>query len=116
MELAERLNRHFCRVGAESAQCWEPPVDILESEDALIIHAALPGVPASAVVVSLDSSGVTLAGVRPFPGPHSASIHRIEIPYGRFERHVCLPMDVLELAGQDLADGCLMLVFRKTED
>lgn len=116
MELAERLHRQFCRVGATSAPCWEPPVDVLESEEAVILHAALPGVPASEIALSLDSAGITIAGIRPFPGPRATCIHRIEIPYGRFERHVALPMDVLELAGRDLADGCLVLVFRKIKD
>lgn len=60
MEQAERLHRQFCRVGATSPQCWEPPVDVLESEVAVILHAALPGVPASAVVVSRDSAGIWL--------------------------------------------------------
>lgn len=59
MEQAERLHRQFCRIGATSAQCWEPPVDILESEEAVFLHAALPGVPASAVTLSLDSAGIT---------------------------------------------------------
>lgn len=116
MERAERLQRQFSRVGASAPPCWEPPVDVLESDTALIVHAALPGVPAATVVVGLEAEGVTITGVRPFPGPRAARLHRIEIPYGRFERQLALPMQALELASRELADGCLVLVFRKLKD
>ncbi len=45
--------------------------------------------------------------------------HRIEIPYGRFERRLQLPLDdpyaALELARKTLADGVLTLIFRRKE-
>lgn len=116
LEQAERLHRQFYRLAPAQARCWEPPVDVVETEDAVMIHAALPGVPASAVVVGIEPEGVTIAGVRPFPGPEAAWIHRLEIPYGRFERRIALPMGGLELAGRSLEDGCLVLAFRKIEE
>jgi HSP20 family molecular chaperone IbpA len=46
-------------------------------------------------------------------------IHRLEIPYGRFERHIGLPLGdpytPLELVGKALAEGVLTLTFRRKE-
>lgn len=116
LEQAERLHRQFFRLAPAAAQCWEPPVDVLETADEVIVHVALPGVPPAAVVVALDAGGVTVAGVRPFPAPRAARIQRIEIPYGRFERRIPLPLQALEPVAQELADGCLVLTFGKLKE
>ena len=54
------------------------------------------------------------------PGPDDlhaigtvAAIHRLEIPYGRFERRIALPAGRFEVARSDLVDGCLTLSLRK---
>lgn len=113
LERAERLQRHFFRVGPAAARGWEPPIDLVESADAVTVHVALPGVPAAAVTVRLEPGGITVSGVRPFPAPAAARIHRIEIPCGRFERRIPLPLHALEPVGHELADGCLVLTFKK---
>lgn len=116
LEQAERLQRQFFRVAPAARRCWEPPVDVVESEDAIVVHVALPGVPAGAIAVGFEPGGITVAGVRQFPAPRAARIHRIEIPYGRFERHIPLPLHALEPAARELADGCLVLTFRKVKE
>jgi len=116
LEQAERLQRQFFRASAVAARCWEPPVDVVETEDAVFVHVALPGVPAAAIVVGLDPGGITVAGVRALPAPRAARIHRIEIPYGRFERRIALPLHALEPAARELVDGCLLLTFRKVKE
>ena len=117
LERAERLQRHFF-THAETA--WEPPVDIVETPDGVVVQIALPGVPADSITIGLDPSGITLSALRPFPCRDSAShVHRIEIPYGRFERRIGLPLAdpyaPLELVGKSLADGVLTLTFREKE-
>ena len=42
-----------------------------------------------------------------------AHIHTVEIPYGRFERRIGLPMHALELSERHLKDGVLTLTLRK---
>lgn len=113
LEEAERLHRQFCRLGAAAAQCWEPPADVVESDEAMTVVVALPGVPAAAVVVDYAPSGITVSGLRRLPASPGMRIHRIEIPYGRFERRIALPLTLLEPAAQELVDGCLVLTFRK---
>jgi HSP20 family protein len=117
LDRAERLQRQFF---SHASVAWEPPVDVHESEDGVTVQVALPGVPADSVTIGLEPAGVTISALRAFPCREATThIHRIEIPYGRFERHIGLPLgdpyEGLELAGKHLADGVLTLVFRKKE-
>ena len=117
LERAERLQRQFF---THAHAAWEPPVDIVESQEGLQIQVALPGVAADSITITLDAAGITVSALRPFPCRDSAShVHRIEIPYGRFERRIDLPLDdpysPLELAGKSLADGVLTLMFQRKE-
>jgi HSP20 family protein len=121
LEQADRLHRQFFRVaGSETATTWEPPVDVVESADLLQIHVALPGVPSDSITIGVEPGGVTVSALRAFPCRETvAHIHRIEIPYGRFERRIGLPLDdpymPLDLVEKQLVDGVLTLTFRKKE-
>lgn len=118
---AERLQREFFRPtpqGSPSPQgrqpSWEPPVDLFETQRELWIVAALPGVEARLVEISIADGIVTIAGERRPPAAQRvAAIHRMEIPLGRFERRIALPPGRYELARRDLADGCLTLTLFK---
>jgi HSP20 family protein len=116
LDRAQRLQRQFF-THAEAA--WEPPVDIVESGDTLQMHVALPGVSADAVTIGLDPAGITISAARAFPCRGEGHIHRLEIPYGRFERHIGLqlgdPYAPLELVARQLQDGILTLTFRRKE-
>ena len=121
LEQADRLHRQFFRVaGAESAHAWEPPVDVVESDELLTVHVALPGVSPESITIMLEPGGVVVSALRAFPCREAgAHIHRIEIPYGRFERRLALPLDdpyrPIELVAKELADGLLILTFRRKE-
>jgi len=116
LDRAQRLQRQFF---THAGAAWEPPVDIVESGEAIEVHVALPGVGADAITVGLDPSGITISALRAFPCPagESAQIHRLEIPYGRFERHIGLqladPYTPLELVAKQLENGILTLTFRR---
>jgi HSP20 family protein len=117
LDRAQRLQRQFFTHDVVS---WEPPVDIVEADNALQVHVALPGVNADAITVALDPAGITISALRAFPcRSEGGQIHRLEIPYGRFERHIGLPLGdpytPLELAGKHLEDGVLTLTFRRKE-
>lgn len=113
IEQAERLQKGFARP-AVAEQSWEPPIDIVETTEALFVHLALPGVPADSIEVGLDTTAVTVSAVRAFPvSARGARLHRIEIPYGTYFRRIPLPIHRLEPAGRSYIDGCLTLAFRK---
>ena len=117
LDRADRLHRQFF---THVVDAWEPPVDVVETPEALEVHIALPGVAPDSITIGLDAGGVVVSALRPFPCREAGShIHRIEIPYGRFQRRIVLPLEdpymPVELAGRRLADGVLTLVFRKKE-
>jgi len=116
LDRAEKLQRQFFH---HHNVAWEPPVDITESPDRLQVQVALPGVPADSITITLDPAGLTVSAVRPFPCRGDMNLHRIEIPYGRFERQIGLPLAdpyaPLELVAKSFIDGVLTLVFRKKE-
>ena len=99
---AERLNREvFNAPGSRrAAPSWEPPVDVLETEDAVLVLRALPGVDPKQVQLVIHNGVLLIAGERVLPRELStAVIHRLELPQGRFERRsVCRP--ALRAAGQ----------------
>lgn len=120
LEQADRLHRQFIRPSAAEAPAWEPPVDVVETADAVRVHVALPGVAADSIAVKLESGAITISARRSFPldsaeNECGARIHALEIPYGRFQRRIGLPTQALTLSGRTLQDGCLTLIFSKKE-
>lgn len=116
IDRAERLHRQFFHAGPPQARrpSWQPPVDLVESDDEYIILVALPGVDPAALEVGIDGTVVVIAGERPMPcDGRETLIHRLEIPYGRFERRIELPRPGLEVARREMVHGCLLLTFRK---
>ena len=114
LDRADRLHRQFFLTREPAS--WEPPVDIVEGGGELRLQLALPGVAPDAVSVVADPSGVSVSALRSFPGrSREALIHRVEIPYGRFERRIEFPVERYEFESKAQADGILTLVFRRKE-
>lgn len=109
---AERLQREvFNHPGrGRSAPAWEPPVDVLETEDAVLVLVALPGVDPKQVQLVIHDGVLLIAGERVLPRElRTAIIHRIELPQGRFERQVPIPAGRYEAPASAVADGCLIV-------
>lgn len=116
LERAERLHRQFFQPIHHRDHCpnWEPPVDIFETQHGFVILVALPGVTAEQLDVAVDGGIVTIRGQRVMPAPcKTATIHRLEIPYGHFERRIELPPVELHPGQRLLKDGCLVLTLNK---
>ena len=113
LEQAERLQRQFFRLAGGAAHAsWEPPVDVFADGDEILVEVALPGVPVRPDRAGLCAPGeLIVRGERRLPRRlASAAIQRLEIPHGRFERRLALPAGPWQLAGQELANGCLQLL------
>lgn len=117
LDRAERLHRQFFRPGREGSAgypVWHPPVDVFETGQGLWILIALPGVPGSAIEVGVEAGTLVVTGERPLPSAlRGAEIHRLEIPYGRFERRIELPAGRYALQSREELHGCLVLSLRK---
>jgi HSP20 family protein len=115
IDRAEQLHRQFIRPVAAPIQelSWEPPVDITATDSEVLITVALPGVDRDAVKVVVEEDGVSVVGLRPSAIPRGGRVHRLEIPYGKFQRRIAIPAGRLQLAQSELANGCLTLKFVK---
>jgi HSP20 family molecular chaperone IbpA len=117
LEQADRMHRQFFALtGSSGAQVrWEPPVDVVEGPDELLVTVALPGVAPERIELHLEDGRLAISAVRPPPQcARNAIIRRLEIPYGRFERLIALPPGRYELLEQLSQNGCLQLRLRKS--
>jgi HSP20 family molecular chaperone IbpA len=114
---AERMREQmFLPVGRRAgAAAWAPPVDVLETEREVLVLAALPGVDVAKVEAAIENGSVlVIAGQRALPPELStATIHRLELPQGRFERRVPLPNGRYETVRRTEANGCLVITLTK---
>jgi HSP20 family protein len=90
---------------------WEPPVDIYETDDALVLQVELPGVSKDAVSVELHAHILRLSGKRTRePAVTARQYQREEGRYGAFQRTFRLPTIVDQAKIQaTYKDGVLTL-------
>jgi HSP20 family protein len=113
---AERLRHQFFRLqSAEGSResSWEPPIDVLETDEELLIFVALPGVDPEAVEAVIENGTLIISGHRVLPVElRDARIHRLELPQGRFERRILLPIGRYAVSRFAL-NGCIVLRLSK---
>jgi len=110
---AERMHRGFFRPAAMPS-AWEPPADILETDHEVLVIVALPGVPDSTIEAAIDDGHLVVSGTRLLPPElHTATIHRLELPQGRFHRRLPLPPGRYSSVKRAVADGCLLVKLEK---
>ena len=74
---------------------WLPALDIFQTDDAITVTVDLPGVKTEDLDLSVEDSILTLRGERVAgSGPDDATYHRIERPFGEFQRAIQLPSKV----------------------
>lgn len=113
---AERMHREMFRPrGSEKRQpAWEPPVDILENDREVLALVALPGVAIEDAQVVIEDGDLVIAGVRALPAElRTATIHRLELPQGRFYRRVRLPAGRYSGVIRAAVAGCLVITLKK---
>ena len=118
IEQAERMHRQFFRLASSPAShaLWEPPADVFEDEQEVVVVVALPGVAAERLEVAAEPGAIRVRAERPLPfaGTRRA-VRQLEIPYGCFERRVELPAGRFEVASRELTHGCLVLRLRRID-
>ena len=113
---AERMHRELFRPSRTPARspAWEPPVDILETENELLVLIALPGVDVDAAQVAIEGGDLVIAGTRVLPPElRTATIHRLELPQGQFFRRLRLPAGRYSGVRRATAAGCLVVTLQK---
>jgi HSP20 family protein len=112
---AERMHREVFQLRPTTARpAWEPPVDVIETDEEVLIFIALPGVAAELVDAAIDDGTLVVSGRRVLPPQlRTAIIHRLELPQGRFERRIPLPAGLYDRITRAVDDGCLLISLRK---
>ena len=96
---------------------WSPAVDILETENDLVLKADLPDVKLEDIEVRVENQTLSLKGERKFEKEeNSKGYHRIERSYGTFARSFSLPPTVdAERVGAGYVNGVLTVTIPKKE-
>lgn len=94
-----------------------PALDMYETDSDLVVTAAIPGVSAEDVDVTVVGDVLTIKGeTKTETRGEKANYHRQERRYGAFVRSVALPMAVqVDKAEAKFADGVLTLTMPKAE-
>ena len=124
LQQVERIHRNFLQIAAGvqyrsspgRSPAWEPPVNLVETDESLWVISTLPGVAADRMNVRLEGRELLIAGERPLPKCCNDGELKIwEIPLGRFERRLTLidGREALSLGEVSLQDGLLIIELRK---
>jgi HSP20 family protein len=98
--LRDRMDRIMSRISGETDQelfpsKWAPTADVVETKDAIIVKAELPGLEEKDIAVEIENNVLTLRGERKLEKEtEEKGYRRIERSYGSFSRSFTLPANV----------------------
>ena len=124
LQQAGRIHRNFLQIAAGAryrtspgrSPSWEPPVNVVETEQSLWVISAVAGMAVEQLDVRLEGRELIIAGVRPLPDCCSDGELKVwEISLGRFERRLKLvPSEhALSIGEISFRDGLLIIELRK---
>ena len=96
---------------------WSPAVDIIETENELVLKADLPDIDLKDIDVQVENQTLTIKGQRHFEREgNGKGYHRIERSYGSFVRSFAVPNTVdTEKVKADYKNGVLTISLPKKE-
>ncbi len=88
---------------------WIPAMDLVETDDHLVLRGDLPGMTEDDVDIEIKDNILTVSGERKSESEQSAEgYHRVERAFGRFSRSLTLPPGVdAERVDAKFEDGVL---------
>lgn len=118
--LREDMNRLFSRelADAPTTNLWSPVVDIVDTPDAIVVKAELPGIDAKDIDIEVDDNVLSITGERHLEETtKDERYHRVERSYGRFQRSLTLPPNAdVERISAGMKDGVLSVRVPKVEE
>ncbi len=122
LSFQERVNRlQGVRVSdpdISRGPCWCPVLDILETREAYVVWAELPGVGKDNIEIEVTGRSVVLSGSRTVENEfESAEYKSVERVQGFFQRSFELPGPIdVDKSAAKYVDGVLQLYLPKSED
>ncbi|HMD50815.1 MAG TPA: Hsp20/alpha crystallin family protein [Bryobacteraceae bacterium] len=112
----DSINRLFSEDGVRTRP-WAPAVDILETENEVILKADVPGVELKDIDIQLENGTLTVKGERKFEKEEkNKGFHRMERSYGSFVRIFTVPDTVdAEHVKAAYEAGVLTIILPKKE-
>ena len=111
----DAVNRLFSE---PATRPWAPAVDILETQNELVLKADLPDVNLKDMNIQIEHGTLSIKGERKFEKVEGkgTGYHRIERSYGEFQRYFSLPDTVdPERIKADYKNGVLTVTLPKKE-
>jgi HSP20 family protein len=101
----------------ESRRDWNPAVEIVESDDEIMLTAELPGLEEKDIHINVEENLLSLTGERTFEKKEEGDYLRSERWYGKFSRSFRLPetADVEKISAK-LKNGVLIVTVPKKEE
>ena len=79
-------------LGYRADRSFNPPMDIYETEDNLVVVMEVAGMKAEDFHVTFEKELLSISGVRTESSSHRKSrLHQMEIDYGKFQRTLRIP-------------------------
>ena len=97
----------------EGTPTYGLPVDVLESNDAFVLYASVPGIPKDSVDVTFEDGILTITA-KAAPFERQGKWLRQERPWGNWSRKLELPKEVQpDKIRADIENGMLMVIVPK---
>ncbi|MCF6159211.1 MAG: Hsp20/alpha crystallin family protein [wastewater metagenome] len=78
-----------------SATPWQPPTDVYETPDEMVVKMSIPGAKPEDIQITFSKQTLTIHGYREDTSPHEKTcFYQVELRYGYFERNIFIPMPV----------------------
>jgi len=98
--LRDEMNELFNRFWSTASEPfglaeWSPAMDVSESDDAVLVHAEIPGIDPKDLDISVVGDTLTIRGEKTDETEKcERNYHRVERRYGSFTRSLALPASV----------------------
>ena len=125
MTLREAMDRLFndaftrpFSLTREGGSSWaSPPIDMYQTDNEVVVKAALPGIKADEVQINVNNDVLTIRGeTKHEEEQKNQAWHIRERGWGAFERSVMLPTGVVaDRANADFENGILTITLPKSE-
>lgn len=117
-KIQRQIEQVFDEVSGNAERYGQPPVELRETPETLVLRAVLPGIDSKELDVQATREAVLIAGKYSYEAPTDKSRYfRSEFPRGQFRRVISLPVPIQNTKVKaDYSDGILTLTLPKTPE